>query len=94
MKVEDHLEYPKPRKKMCEFLFLFFTYSLNMLHISQRSKGMCSNHNLGSIKLCNEMTIKGESKIFEKKMVNGWIIHQIDSCVVGQQKHTTCKMDN
>ncbi len=41
-----------------------------MLHISQRSKGMCSNHNLGSIKLCNEMT-KRESKIFEKKWLMG-----------------------
>ncbi len=27
-------------------------------------------------------------------MVNGWNIDQINICVVGQQKHTTCKMDN
>ncbi len=43
----------KPRKKN----YLFFTCSLNTLHPSQRSKGMCSDHNPGSIRLCDEMTI-------------------------------------
>ncbi len=44
--------------------FFFFTCSLNMLHPNQRSKGMCSDHNLGSIRLCDEMTIKRRKHAF------------------------------
>ncbi len=39
-------------------LFLFFSYSLNTLHPSQRSKGMCLDHNPRFIRFYNEMTMK------------------------------------
>jgi len=50
----------KPAKK----IYLFFTCSLNTLCPSQRSKGMCSDHNPGSIRLCDEMTIKRRKHAF------------------------------
>jgi hypothetical protein len=53
----------KPVKK----IYLFFTCSLNTLRPSQRSKGMCSDHNPGSIRLCDEMAIKRRKQAFWKK---------------------------
>jgi len=67
-------------------IFFFFTCSLNMLHPNQRSKGMCSDHNPGSIRLCDEMTIKRRKHAFWKKMANGWSTDRIDSCVIRQTK--------
>jgi len=64
MKVKNHLEYPKLGKKTCKVLKNLFTFSMNMLWPTQRSKGMCSNHNLGSIKLCDEITMKRKKQTF------------------------------
>jgi hypothetical protein len=37
---------------------------MNMLCPIQRSKGMCLDHNLGSIKLCDEITMKRKKQAF------------------------------
>jgi hypothetical protein len=64
MKLKNHLEYPKLGKKTCNFFFKKFTCSINMLCLSQRLKGMCSNHNLRYIKLCDEITMKRKKQTF------------------------------
>jgi hypothetical protein len=65
---------------------------MNMLCPSQRLKDMCSNDNLGFIKLCNEITMKKKKQTFWKKKGNNWNTYQIDACAIHQTN--TCYMQS